>query len=293
MSAGGGRGGALAAAFGASAIWGANYAIAKRALVEIDPLALAGARALAAVAFFAILLGMRDGRRGLAPARLWRALPVGLLGIFANQILFVTGLARTSAAHAAILIAALPIFVLGIALVTGGERPSPRRAAGILLAFAGVLIVVLERGIDFRSEYLRGDLLTLGAVLTFAAYTVSGRPLVRDLGALRATGLAFIGGGALVIVVSAPACARQPWTALSPAALAGLAYVVVFSTLVAYLLYYGALQRIDPSQVAAFSYVQVLVAGIVAFAAGGERFSAAFLAGAALIIAGVATAERG
>jgi drug/metabolite transporter (DMT)-like permease len=273
-------------------IWGANYTIAKRALAEIDALAVAFARALVAVLCFAVILTAREGRAALVPARLRRAAPLGLLGVFGNQILFITGLQRTSAAHSAILIAAMPICVLLISVLAGGETLRLRRTAGILLAFAGVAGVVLEKGIDFRSEYLAGDLITLGSVLAFAGYTVAGRPVARDLGPLRSAGLAFLTGGVAILLVAAPAAARQEWLALSGGALWSLAYTVVLSTIVAYPLYFRALSRIDPSQVAAFAYLQVVFATLVSVAVAGERLSGQFLLGGGLILGGVLLAER-
>jgi drug/metabolite transporter (DMT)-like permease len=272
-------------------IWGANYSIAKRALQEVDPFAIACARAAAGVLFFGLLLLLRRGSRGLAPGLL-RALPLGLLGIFANQLLFMTGLSRTSAAHSAILIGMLPVFVLLISALLHQERVTGPKTTGILIAFAGVCLIALEHGIAFEAPNVAGDLLTLSGVLAFAGYTVLGRPVLRDLGPLDATGLAFLSGGVLILLVTIPAAARQEWRSVSPAAYACLAFVVALSTIVAYILYYFAVARIDPSKVAAFMYLQPIVAALIAFGVAGERFSGPFMLGGSLVLGGVLLAER-
>jgi drug/metabolite transporter (DMT)-like permease len=271
-------------------IWGANYSIAKRALQEIDPLAIAFTRAAAGVAFFGLLLLARRGWRGLPPGFL-RAAPLGLLGIFANQLLFMTGLKRTSAAHSAILIGMLPVFVLLISALLHQERISLPRTAGILIAFAGVSLIALEHGVALETPSLAGDFLTLSGVLAFAGYTVLGRPVLRDLGPIDATGLAFLSGGSLILLVTFPAAARQAWRPVSPAALLCLACVVVLSTIVAYLLYYSAVARIDPSKVAAFMYLQPIVAALIAFIVAGEPWTTTFLFGGGLVLSGVLLAE--
>jgi drug/metabolite transporter (DMT)-like permease len=283
----------ILAGLGAACIWGANYSIAKRVLTEVDPLAVAFVRAAAAVPAFAVLLLARDGRGAFPPARLRRVLPLALLGIVANQLLFIVGLERTSAAHSAILIALMPIAVLLIAAAARQERPGPRRVAGILLAFTGVVAVVLEQGIDLRAASVRGDLITLLSVLAFAGYTVAGRRVVRDLGVLRTTALAYVLGGAAILAVAAPAAARQDWSGLSAAAAGGLLYTAILSTIAAYLLHFLALERIEASQVAAFAYAQVVVAAVVSFLIAGEPLTRTFAAGAALIVLGLHTAERG
>ncbi|MBI1949980.1 MAG: DMT family transporter [Acidobacteria bacterium] len=273
-------------------IWGANYSMAKRLLLEVDPLAVAWVRAASGMLFFGILLLARTGWRSLLPG-LRRAAPLGFLGIFANQILFLSGLKRTSAAHSAIMIALLPVFVLLLSALERFEPVSLSKVAGILVAFAGVSVIAFERGVDFYGSYTRGDLLTLAGVMAFAAYTVFGKPALRDLGPLRLTGLAFLTGGAGIVLVAFPAAVREDWRAVSSTAAWCLAGVVVLSTIVAYILYYFALSRIDPSKVGAMMYLQPVVAAVIAYFIAGETFSAPFLLGGGMVLSGVVLTERG
>jgi drug/metabolite transporter (DMT)-like permease len=155
------------------------------------------------------------------------------------------------------------------------------------------VVVAAEKGLSLASGTLAGDLLTIGAGLSFAGYTVAGRPLLRELGPLRTTALSFIGGGAGILAVAVPRSLQQPWRSLSPAALWGLAYVALISTVLAYLLYYFAVDRLDPSKVAVFTYLQPLLAAAVAYFAAGDRVTGHLVAGGALILLGVVLAERG
>ena len=280
------------AAFGATLIWGFNYVIAKSVLTEIDPLAVAWVRAATAGALFPLILLLREGRLSLSWSDLRRALPPGLMGIFANQILFVEGLQRTTPAHAAILIALVPVHVLLLSVICRQERLSLSRAGGVLVAFTGVALVALEEGLDLHAGTLAGDLLVLAGGIGFAGYTVMGKPLLRDLGSLRTTALCFMAGGAGTVLVAAPATVRQDWGAVSSASLLGLSYIVLAATIGSYLLYSYALARIDPSQVAVFAYLQPLIAALVSFAVAGDRLTASLVVGGCLVLAGVAIAER-
>jgi drug/metabolite transporter (DMT)-like permease len=96
-----------------------------------------------------------------------------------------------------------------------------------------------------------------------------------------------------VLLVTWPAALRAPWTTLSPSGWAGLAFVVLGATVLAYLLYYLALDRLEPSKVAAFMYLQPVIAALVAYAVAGEALTSRFAAGGTLILAGVLVAERG
>jgi len=184
--------------------------------------------------------------------------------------------------------------VLLLSVAFGQERLNLWKGAGIATAFAGVVLVASEHGgRSAGAATLQGDLITMCGGLSFAAYTVLGRPVVRDLGPLRSTALAFAGGGTAILLVAAPAARRQDWRALSPAALSGLLYVVVGATVLAYLFYYLALDRLEPSKVAVFMYLQPVVAALVAYFVTGEALTPRFFAGGTLILAGVLVAERG
>jgi drug/metabolite transporter (DMT)-like permease len=286
------RAGTLAA-LGATIAWGCNYTFAKRVLDEIHPLSAASARALTGVLVFGAVLLIMDGPAGLSPARFRRTAFLGLLRITANQILFIEGLSRTTPSHSAILIALLPVHVLVLSTLAGQERITRRKWLGVAIAFAGVVVVATEKGLSPAAGTLKGDLLTLCGGLAFAGYTVAGRPVLRDLGPLRTTALSFLAGGAMILVITMPTALRETWSAVSPTAFLGLAYMLLIGTVAAYLLWYFALAHLDPSKVAVFTYLQPLIAAAVAYAVRGESITTGLLAGAALILAGVVIAERG
>ena len=144
-------------------IWGVNFSVVKYGTTLIDPLAYNGVRVtLAAVVLLAVVLAMRAP---LPPRPVIVALMgLGVLGNGVYQLLFVEGIARTSATDGALVIAASPAFIAIIGRLRGVERVKPRGVIGILLSIVGIALVVLATasGNDGTSS-LFGDLLVGGA----------------------------------------------------------------------------------------------------------------------------------
>ena len=112
-------------------------------------------------------------------------------GVTAYHLALNEGERTTASGVAALIVALAPAATLALSLAVGLERFAPRRIAGIALAFAGVVVVVvLGSGAHFSLHGLRGPLLVLVAPLTFAVYNVLYKPLLGryDLPALTAAG---------------------------------------------------------------------------------------------------------
>jgi len=283
---------ALLAAFGAMFFWGVNYSFAKLAVQEIDPFAVAFVRVLVATPLLFLALA-RTGAARVTAAELKTVLPLGLSGVLANQVFFITGIRRTTPAHSSLVVALLPIVVLVLANVMLGERLTLLKVMGMTVALTGVLLISLSDGWSFSTMTLTGDLLTLCGVCAFAYYTVAGKAVVPGMGVLRATALSFLAGGVAMIPLTLPATLRQDWAAVGTHGWLGLAYVVLIGTFLCYLLYYWALSRIESGKVAAFMYLQPVVAGITSYLLLGETLHGHFLMGGAAVLVGVFLAERG
>src|SRR5262252_7730722 len=105
----------LLAAFGAMFLWGLNYSFAKIAVQQIDPFAVALIRVLVSTPLLFIVLARNP--LSLSAADLRTALPLGLSGVLANQIFFITGIRRTTPGHSSLVVALLPIVVVLLANV--------------------------------------------------------------------------------------------------------------------------------------------------------------------------------
>jgi drug/metabolite transporter (DMT)-like permease len=274
--------------------WGLNFVVGKIALREIPPLAVASLRTvIAGVFILPVFLWSTRGQRHPWPARdVVALLGLGVGLAVGNQILFVVGLSRTSVAHAAVAVALSPITALIIAAIAGQESITGRKTAGMLIAFSGIIALQIGRT-GGHGPTLAGDLILLLSGSMFAAYAVFGKALTARYGSLTANTFAYGGGAVVMLPVSIWLLGTFDAGRVSIVAWAAVAYMAVFSAVVAYLIFYYALHWLPASRVSAFSYLQPLLAAGSAALILGERPTAGFALACVLVLTGVFLTERG
>ena len=268
-------------------IWGANFTITKASLEYLPPLGFTALRfTLASVA---LLLMLRVLERGVAISKTtWlKLILIGLIGNTVYQPAFILGLANTTATNCAVIIGALPGVVALLAWVFRIEKLSVLVTSGIVLSLAGVFLVVGAKGISLGGETTLGDLLTVGAVFCWAAYTLGLRRIDPNLTPLRVTTITTAAGTPGLIVLGAQDVAHLDWASVPAAAYGALVYAALFSLVAAYFLYNTGVQRLGASRASVFSCFIPLVGVAVAWAFLGERPVPLQALGAAFVITGV------
>lgn len=265
--------------------------LGKVALRELTPFTLAAVRGL----FGALLLSVAARAvSGPAPRQTTRdrleVAFLALFGIVANQVLFISGLKRTTATHATLLVATVPVFTIVIGLLTRRERPSARRLLGVPIAFGGIVFLLDPAGLSFGSATLAGDLLVTANSAAYAFFLVRARDVLARRSALSFVAQIFRYGTVPILLLALPDLVRLHPADLSGKTVAAAGGVVLLGTVGAYALNAWALARTGASTTAFFIYVQPLFAGALAWLALGERPSPRLFGAAALIFAGVAFA---
>ncbi len=270
-----------------TAISAGTFLVAKRAVAEVPLVTLVLWRFLLSGAVFGLLVLLLPGP-ALPPRRaVPAAFALGLLAGPLNQGLFFAGLARSTAAHAALLYALTPIGVYLYSVLRGRESPSARAGLGLLLAFSGALVLLLAHGLGALSGAFVGDLLILGAVAAWVAYTAEGKPFIGEHGALRATAWSMI-AGTLWMLPLAPWFLRPGFILGADAGVKGsILYLALLSSVASYLLWYWALGRTDASKVAVFSNLQPVATALAAWLVLGEQIGWEVGVGGVLVLAGV------
>jgi drug/metabolite transporter (DMT)-like permease len=275
-------------------IWGASFAATKRLLAEVSPGTVLLTRTVLATLLVAGGLALR-GRLRPFPARDWpRLVVLSLLGLVLTQGLQAYALQRSTSANTAWLVALGPVVTAVLAGWLIGERLEGR-VTGLVLAFGGALLVVSggrSLGVALGLPSTRGDALTLLSTATWALYTVYGRGFAAGRHPPLVTAH-LLGVAALLYV---PAFVLEGgWHELAGLSMTGwlcLAYLGLGCSGLGFMLYGAALEHLEASQVAAFIYLEPLIAQAIGVALMGEPLTAAALAGGAAILAGVYLVTR-
>jgi drug/metabolite transporter (DMT)-like permease len=264
----------------------ATHIVAKSVVRDVDALTLTFLRGIiSAIGFFVVLVARRVRIR-FRKEHFRSIYFLGFLATF-NQFLYLYGMKYTTAANGALLYAATPIFVLLLSGYLLKEEITFRKLSGIFLAFLGVTIVIFERGISASAEFTFGNIVILIAVITWALFTILGKPLVLQLGALSATASANFAGLLLFLPFGIYGASTFPFEQLHSSDWAGILYLGIGTSVIGYLLWYYALRRIDASRLAVFSNGQPIVASIMSVIFLDASISRQFVIGGIITIAGV------
>lgn len=282
-------------AFLAIVLWGISFVATRLALRDVQPITLIFTRFALGLALLYLLLAAR--RVPLLPPRSsWAALArMGFVGIFVHQLLQSYALTMTTAVKTGWLIGIIPIWSALLAAVFLRERFGAGKAAGLALGFFGAALVVtrgrLESGL-LALPSTRGDLLILASTVTWAVYTVLGHDTIRRLGSLRATAGAMLAGWVMLSPWFAGTGGWRELAHVSPVGWAAILFLGVGCSGLAYWFWYGALERVETSRVAAFLYLEPLVTVAAAVPILGERVGWSTAIGGALVLGGVALVQR-
>ena len=272
-------------------IWGLNFPVVKAALREIGPLAFNALRFPCAALAIWVLLRMQ-GRR-LMPARKdW--LPVLALGVFGHvtfQVCFIYGLAWTLTGNAALLLSTSPVWVVLLGLAVGRERFNPGILAGVAATLAGTVILITGGGNEVGGARW-GDLMVLGAAISWSVYTVYGRRMTKRRGVLEMTAWTLWAGMPVLVLMGIPELLRMDWAAVSLEAWLGVAYAGIFAIAIGYLLWYRGVRVIGQSRTSVYQNLVPVIALGAAWLWLGETPSPQQLIGAVVILSGVVVARR-
>jgi len=276
-------------------IWGGNFSASKFAMSRLPVLPFSAVRFLVASLCLWGIVWAVEPRTRIPRPTLWRLIGLGVIGNTIYQVAFMTGLTMTTATNSSLLVASTPMAVIVIGWLLGVERPNRAVWTSVLIGSAGVVLVVLSKGggADFGGATVLGDLLTFGAVLCWAVFTIGVRALHTDISPLRLTAIATTAGTPGLVVLALPELSAVPWSGLGWNLWAAVGYSSLLSIVLAYVLWNAMVRQVGSARTALLGMMVPLWAIVIASVTLGERPTLLQLAGALCIVASVLVSRLG
>lgn len=246
-------------------IWAVNFSVVKFATQIFTPLAFTGLRVAMATV---VLIAIGVASRSPWPARrdILILLGIGVIGHGVYQLLFVEGLSRTRAGHAALIVAAAPAFIMVASRLRGIERVKRKMLVGIVLSVVGVGLIISDSASGSAGDAtLAGSLLMVAAVLSWTTFTVLLQPYTLLYSPLKLSAITMVGGMLPLLVVSGPALAETQWSAVPLAAWVAVFYASIGSMVIAYLFWYRGIKLLGPTRTSVYSNIQPVIALAIAW----------------------------
>ncbi len=275
----------------------ASLAIAGRFVLPHVPAgALVTVRVLGATLVLLALNALIGGQWVRDRRHLLRLAVLGMLGIAANQTLFLYGLKHTTAINATILVTTVPVFTVLGSVIIGREPPSVLKFGGIGLAAMGAIYLIGPDRISLTPDVALGNALIVLGMVCYAAYFLYSKPMLQRYGSVTVSFYAMFFASFGVLPFGLAALQNMKLAEISGTVWLWVVYIVVFPTIFTYLLNLWALKRVSSNLVAVYIYLQPLFAAAVApLVLRGEHLTTrATLAGLAIFagLALVILAER-
>lgn len=253
----------------ANVFFGLNMVISKDLMDGgISPSGLNSLRFLAgATAFWLISLFMK--REKVEKKDLLILLVAAVFGLMLNQTLFVEGLSRTSSVNASVIATTLPMVTMFISALILKEPITFLKLLGVLVGGSGAVYLIMSSNpsVD-QSSNLTGDLLSFGATVAFSLFLVLTKPITQKYSAVTVMKWLFLFAGMVAIPLRYKDVLAIDFAGMVSGDSVSLGYVLIFATIVPYLILPIGQKRLRPTTQSMYNYVLPIVTFIVAVAAG-------------------------
>jgi len=270
--------------------WGGTFIAGKMLSETVDPYSASFLRFVIASFFLVIITIKIEGK--LPKLQRKQIIPLvllGLTGVFAYNIFFLTGLRYINAGKAALIIALNPIFISLLSAFFFKEHLNSIKITGILMSVAGAMVVISNGRItDFVGyDFGKGEILICGCVMSWVCYSLIGRAVMNDLSPIVSVCYSSVAG---TIMLSIPALLNGTFshiTVYSAADWASLFYLGFFGTVIGFFWYYEGINKIGPTKASVFINFVPISAIILAFIMLDEQITPSLFMGAVLVVSGV------
>ena len=269
-----------------SALWGASYTFIRVGVATIPPLTLIAARTLIAGSLLVAWMAMRGISIPREPALWWRFLIQALLNSVVPFTLIAWAERSVEAGLATILNSTSPVLAfLATWLITRHEQITPRKLFGVTTGLAGTCLIVGTSVFSGLGSEVIPQLAIVAATACYAGAAIYGRTFQGLPPVIPAAGSLLLGA---IIIVPASLIVDRPWTLHpSTSSVAALLALSVFSTALAFVIYFRLVQSLGSVGTTAQAYLRVPIGVALGMIFLGESLTPTAWVGFACVFAGV------
>ncbi|HZV43436.1 MAG TPA: EamA family transporter [Saprospiraceae bacterium] len=273
-------------------VWGVSWVGTKEAVRNMPPFQMVGIRQFLAglvyVGYFLVRGAKLPGRKD------WKIiLLLSFLNFMVSNGLATWGVKLTTAGISAIIGAIFPLWLVIILTFKEGNR-FPRMAwMGILLGFVGICIIFYDHlKLLFDYSFLGGIVLGLVAALSWAYGTIYTKEYAEDFNPYQSIGWQMLISGVTLNIVATVTGQTIPISEITLYTWEAILFLVVVSSIIAFLAYLYALQRLPASLVSTYAYINPIVAVFAGHFFIHEKLSLLMLEGSLVTLTGVYIVNR-
>ena len=272
-------------------IFGVNVVVCRDIATDggLQPIVLFSMRALVAGALF-WLVSLFTPREPVPWRDLLRLAGAGVLGLFMPQLTFLHAIAHTTPVDLSVMSTTTPIFTMFVAAIFLREPITWKKALGVALSFGGILWLILQSTFASNGPSETepvGILYCFANYIVFALYLGTCRPLIARYSVVTSMKWMFLASFLLSLPFSLPHLPQSDFGAVPVQVWWEIGFMIFFSTFLAYYLIPVGQQRIRPTLVSMYGYLQPIIAIAVAIWTGMDRLTFTKVLAALLVFTGV------
>jgi drug/metabolite transporter (DMT)-like permease len=270
--------------------WGGAFVAAEHVITEIPPVTAAAFRFGSAGIFLLIIVLLQKKIDMQAIRKQWISLLVmALTGILGYNLFFYVALDITSAINGSLIVATTPVFITVGAVIFLGEKWNKRLGLGLALSLLGVFVVISKGSIQtlWQLQFNTGDLLFLCALVCWVTHGLMGKVAMQDVSPIVTTTFTTMAGGSLLGFFSLfedgwhliPAMSNQAWLEML--------FMIVCSSIVAFLLWNHGIKQIGASKASIYMNLVPICTALIAVFLYGAAFTLVQAIGMMMVLLGV------
>lgn len=275
----------------ANIIWGAASPIFKLALQNITPFTLAFLRFWGAT-FLLFPFVYKD--LYIARKDWLKIFLVAFFGITINITFFFQGLEKAPSINAPVIASSGPIFIYLFSILILKEKPHRKVLAGLIISLLGVIVIVIQPLLSKNPDgQIIGNLFFIIATLGAVGHTIFSKEIIRAYKPVTITFWSFVIGAITFIPFFLNEVSRNnPFLSLDYRGWTGLVFGIFLSSALAYYLFEWGTKKINAQEIGLFTYIDPIVAAIIAVPLLGEKITLVFVLGSLLVFFGISLAEN-